>query len=122
MSNLMNDIFDSSTTLSALRNLKKDADKVRTTLMEDIQPTAASISNFKRTNRVAQSISRWFSNKSESDNDQSPLENTSEDFDAGFQFNNDKDTSNQSDDNQESSTLNISEEETKSLFNCISST
>lgn len=114
MPNLMNDIFSTSSTFTTLQNLKKDADKIRSTLMEDIKSTSVSVSNFKRTNRIAQKITRWFSDSSGEDDNQSPLEDQSDDFDAGFQYGNEDNQNKEN--NDEESPLNISEEETKELF------
>lgn len=116
MPNLMNDIFSTSSTFTTLQNLKKDADKIRSTLMEDIKSTSVSVSNFKRTNRIAQTITRWFSDSSGEDDDQSPLEDQSDDFDAGFRYGDDENQNQDKKKKNDESPLNISEKETKELF------
>ena len=116
MPNLMNDIFTTSSTYKTLRDLKKEADTIKSTIMEDIKSTAISVSNFKRTNPIVQKITRWFSDNTDDDNDHSPLEDNEEDFDAGFKYDNGEETAQQSEEEEQAS-VDISEEDAKNLFN-----
>ena len=117
MPNLMQDIFSTSTSFNTLRNLKKEADTIKSTFMEDIKNTGVAVSNFKRTNPVVQRITRWFSKETDNDDDHSILEDKDEEFDAGFHYDNNETTQESEESTDDTSTVKISEKETKNLFN-----